>query len=130
MQCSPVKYAPDAPPQAIVMVMLREPIQTSPHLKAQMIAPSGETHSIDMRMPVFLNKFTEPIEMPLEVFTKFWDDITHNRPSSFQKVDCIMKNPAPLSVPYIEVLKKIAFFFANSMNLKVFPAEEWRVRAV
>lgn len=59
--------------------------------------------------------------MPEDAFNKFWDDITHNRPATFQKIDVVVKNPAPPSVSHIEVLKKIANFFSNSMNLKVYP---------
>ncbi len=72
--------------------------------------------------------------MPSEAFNKTWDDITHNRPSTFQKIDALIKNPAPPTVPHTEVLKKVANFFANSMNLKVFPPEDpsnfWSVKAV
>ena len=72
--------------------------------------------------------------MPLDAFHKTWDDITHNRPSTFQKVDTILKNPAPSTVSHMDVLKKVANFFSNAMNLKVFPPEDpsnfWSVRAV
>lgn len=79
---------------------------------------------IDFRLPIFLNKFTEPIEMPSDAFDKTWDDITNNRPISFQKIDVTIKNPAPPGVPIVEVLKKLANFFANSMNLKVYPMSD------
>jgi len=121
MQASPVKYSSDAPPQVIVMIMLKEPIQQSPHMKVMLVNPStGKSHMIDARLPVALSKFTEPVDMPEESFNKFWDDITHNRPSTFQKIDVILKNPAPQTVPHTEVLKKIINFFQNSMNLKVY----------
>ena len=72
--------------------------------------------------------------MPAENFIGMWDDITHNRPNTFQKLDVILKNPVPPSVPHTEVLKKVAAFFSGSMNLKVFPPEDvnnfWSVRAV
>jgi hypothetical protein len=29
---------------------------------------------------VFINRFIEPVDMPLDSFNKYWDDITHNRP--------------------------------------------------
>jgi hypothetical protein len=96
MQASPVKYSSGAPPQVIVMIMLKEPIQQSPHMKVMLVNPStGKSHMIDARLPVALSKFTEPVDMPEESFNKFWDDITHNRPSTFQKIDVILKNPAP-----------------------------------
>ncbi len=87
----------------------------------------------EFRVPVFLNKFIEAVEMPsLEVFLKTWDDITHNRPSSFQKVDAIFKNPAPASVPVSEVIRQTANFFKNNLNLKVFtePGNDLVVRGV
>ncbi len=65
-----------------------------------------------------------------DVFDKTWDDITHNRPSSFQKLDVIFKNPAPSSVPHTEVLNKTSNFFKNGMNLKVFQDSDWIVKAV
>ncbi len=77
------------------MAMLKDPIQTSPQVKVQLLTPTNEIHTFDMRLPIFLNKFTEPIEMPLESFSKFWDDITHTRPTTFQKLDTMIKNPAP-----------------------------------
>jgi len=73
-----------------------------------------------MRLPIFLNKFTEAVEMPsADIFIKTWDDYTHNRPSSFQKMDVIFKNPAT-HVAHTDVLNKTANFFKNGMNLKVF----------
>lgn len=83
MQCSPIRYSANAPPQAIIMVMLKDTIHTSPHAKVQFSTPSGEVRKAEMRLPVFINKFTEPVDMPLEAFNKFWDDITHNRPTSY-----------------------------------------------
>ncbi len=72
--------------------------------------------------------------MPAEAFAKTWDDITHNRPSSFQKLDVILKNPAPLNISHTEVLKKVANFYLNSMNLKVLPPSDpsnfWSVKGV
>jgi hypothetical protein len=72
--------------------------------------------------------------MPIDNFNKYWDDITHNRPSSFQKLDAIIKNPAPPQVPHTEVLKKMMHFFSGSMNLKVYPPEDinnfWVAKAV
>lgn len=72
--------------------------------------------------------------MPADAFSRTWDDITHNRPQSFQKLDTLIKNPAPPSVPHTEVLKKLANFFSSSMNLKVLPPEDptnvWSIRAV
>ena len=132
MQCSAVKY--DAKPSVIIMTMLKEPIFVSPSIRVQYALSGMGTSSAEFRIPLFLNKFIEAVEMPIDAFHKTWDDITHNRPQSFQKLDIILKNPAPPTVSHMEVLKKTAFFFSNSMNLKVFapddPSNFYVVRAV
>eukprot|EP00347_Sterkiella_histriomuscorum_P016610 403352528 len=133
LQQSPVKYAPDgsSAPQVVVMVMLKESITTCPTMKISYKLPNGQGYQTEFRLPVFMNKFTEPVEMPSsDVFIKTWDDITHNRPQSFQKLDVIFKNPAPSHVPHTEVLNKTANFFKNGMNLKVFQESDWILRAV
>lgn len=51
------------------MIMLKEPIQVSPHMSMLYTTSMGETKfKIDFRLPIFLNKFTEPVDMPLDVF--------------------------------------------------------------
>jgi hypothetical protein len=131
---SPMKIKADGvTPEIIIMAMLKEPIVTSPSLRVQCQTSTGN-HLCEFRLPIFLSKLTEPVEMPAEIFKKTWDDITHNRPQTFQKVDTMIKNPAPLSVPHTEVLKKLANFFSSSMNLKVYSPEDpsnfWSVKAV
>lgn len=56
--------------------------------------------------------------MTNEKFDQVWVDI--NRPE-FQKLDLILKNPAPSNVPVEEVLKKMANLLQNCLNLKVLP---------
>jgi hypothetical protein len=59
--------------------MLKETITSSPSLRVQYNSMSG-IHQFEFRLPIFLNKFTEPVDMPLDAFKRTWDDITHNRP--------------------------------------------------
>mmetsp|Transcript_20300 Transcript_20300/g.19225 ORF Transcript_20300/g.19225 Transcript_20300/m.19225 type:complete len:203 (+) Transcript_20300:1729-2337(+) len=122
MQCSPIKYQ-EGHPQVVFMAMLKDSFSQSPHMKVQCLTASEEKLLLDFRLPLFLNKFSEPVDMPLDNFNKYWADITHNKPHSFQKIDVILKNPAPPNVPIQEVLKKIINFFQSSMNLKVFQPE-------
>jgi len=57
------------------------------------------------KLPLYANKFIEPVpNMPALAFQKAWEDITHNRPKTFAKLDYIMKNPAPPNVPIEQVL--------------------------
>lgn len=81
---SPCKANPQTGLQEIiVMAMLKEPISVSPPLRVQFGNSSGEQKQIEFRLPIFMNKLTEPVDMPIEAFAKTWDDITHNRPASF-----------------------------------------------
>lgn len=64
-----------------------------------------------------------------EAFTKNWMDLTA-RPGNFQKLDCILKNPAPAHIPPPEVIKQIANFMKQSLNLKTLEGGNgWKVRA-
>ena len=66
-------------------------------------------------------------------FKKNWDDISFNRPNTFQKIDAILKNPAPAGVAVSNVLTQVANFMQASLNLKVLQKSEsderMRVRA-
>lgn len=57
-------------------------------------------------------------------FNQIWKDISHVRPDTFQKVDLIVKNPAPPTVPLQDVLKKMANLLNNCLGLKVLPPED------
>ena len=58
--------------------------------------------------------------MNQQAFKKNWDDISFNRPNQFQKLDTILKNPAPPHVPIDAVIKQISNFCQQSLNLKIF----------
>lgn len=62
--------------------MLKETVSNSPNIRVQ-IKTQLSVHQCEFRLPIFLNKFTEPVDMPIEAFNRTWDDITHNRPQSF-----------------------------------------------
>jgi hypothetical protein len=80
---SPMKMKPDGTTaEIIMMIMIKDIITNSPSLKVQCQTSSGLIQC-EFRLPVFLNKFTEPVEMPADIFKKTWDDITHNRPQTF-----------------------------------------------
>ena len=58
--------------------------------------------------------------MTEQAFKKNWDDLSFNRPNSFQKLDTILKNPAPPNIAISVVLNQISNFCQQSLNLKVF----------
>ena len=70
----------------------------------------GTPHNIQLRLPIFTNKFIEQAPLSADKFVTNWDGITHSQPNTFQKVDIILPNPAPPSVSHMEVLKKMAHF--------------------
>ena len=58
-----------------------------------------------LRLPIHVLSTMSPVEqMTEELFEKNWEDLTR-RPSNFQKVDCILKNPAPSEIPIPNVVK-------------------------
>lgn len=72
-----------------------------------------------IRLPVYLSKVVESVDqMTEQVFKKNWDDITFNLPTTFTKIDVILKNPAPSQVPVSNVLAQVSNFLVASINMK------------
>ena len=61
--------------------------------------------------------------MPEASFPNNWEAITHKQPDTFQKIDLIIKNPAPPHVPPGQVLQQIDNFLTNAMNMKVYTSD-------
>jgi hypothetical protein len=124
-QCSPVRYSQDgSAPQAIVMAMMSQAFDYAPELNVYLeILSMGYTFNNQIRIPIYVNRFIEKVEMPLEAFSKNWYNITHNQPDTFQKVDKIVKNPAPPHVPIDKVIAQLENFFSNAMGMKVYVVE-------
>jgi len=76
------------------MAMVAHAFDTCPILEVS--SPSLKTK---IRLPIYVNRSIEKVEMPQANFTKNWQNITFNQPDSFQKVDLVVKNPAPPHVP-------------------------------
>lgn len=90
----------------IIMCMVRGPLSVLPRiLVSYQGQPGTPPKEIELAIPVYTNKIVEKVEaMPEQAFKKNWDEITFNRPDEFQKLDTIMKNPAPPNVPIEAVL--------------------------
>ena len=58
--------------------------------------------------------------MPQDAFGKNWTNITLNQPDTFQKVDLVVKNPAPAHIPIEKVVAQLENFFINALGLKVY----------
>ena len=114
-------------PKVMVRAIQMKPALESPKM-AFRFNVAGIQKTISFSLPILINKYTEKVEMTREKFTTVWKDITHNRPSSFQKVDQIYRNPAPSHVQVQEVLKKMANLLSNCMNLRVLPPEDHLVQ--
>jgi len=115
-----------------MLALLKESPMQCPQAKVGIQIEGQGPVQVDLRLPVFTNKFAEPLDITQEEYHRTWDEITHSKPH-FEKVDCILKNPAPPNISHMEVLKKMANFFQNSLNLKVFPpantSDFWQVKA-
>ena len=122
IECSPVRYVPGQPPQAIVMCMMKQASLASPKLlvSCQCSPMEPKKNGLEVKLPIFANKVIENVEQLSEqAFKKNWDDITFKRPE-FHKMDTVLRNPAPSHIPISQVLDQIANFFQGSLNLKVF----------
>lgn len=106
------------------MAMMNQASDELPTLNVVLEIPS-QGYSIDkyIRLPVYLNRNIDRVEMPQEVFANNWKGITLNQPDSFQKIDMILKNPAPPHVPPSQVLQQVDNFLTNAMNMKVYTSE-------
>lgn len=62
--------------------------------------------------------------MPEAAFSGNWANITQNTPDSFQKVDLILKNPAPPHVPVQKVLEQLENFWTGALGLKCFKVSD------
>lgn len=68
----------------------------SPSLRVQI---SKLNEDAVIRLPFGLMNIMTPVEqMTVEAFGKNWGDLS-KRPSTFQKLDVILKNPAPSHIP-------------------------------
>ena len=87
------------------MAMMSQAFDYAPELNVYLeILSMGYSFNNQIRIPIFVNRFIEKVEMPLEAFSKNWYNITHNQPDTFQKVDVVVKNPAPPHVPIDKVI--------------------------
>ena len=106
IECSPVRYQPGQPPQVVIMAMLKEASLTCPTINIGYSSGGPKQSGIEIRLPIYMNKTIMLVDqMNQQAFKKNWDDISFNRPNQFQKLDTILKNPAPPQVPIEAVVK-------------------------
>ena len=68
-------------------------------------------NGLEIKLPIFANKVIERVEnLNEQSFKRNWDDITFKRPD-FQKLDTILRNPAPPHIPVAQVLAQVTNFF-------------------
>jgi len=117
-QCSKVKYIDN--PMVMIQMMVTSPLELPPLLKVSFQA-SGSQQQICFALPVLLSKFIEPLDLPLAKFQEIWNDITINKPKTFEKLDVILKNPAPSHLAHTDVLKRIAQLLTEYFGFRVIP---------
>jgi len=106
---SPTKYPDGDNPKAMLMIMATAGIEKPIRMAIRYESGFGETKTVVFKVPVLINKFIDKVEMEQDRFDHLWNDISKNRPSSFEKLDMILKNPAGSSgVDHMAVLKKLA----------------------
>lgn len=122
IQVSPIRIQ-DGSTQAVVMALFDKACDC-PSL---LIDFGGRKLSV--RLPIFVTRFIEAVEMPEAAFPNNWEAITHKQPDTFQKIDMIIKNPAPPHVPIATVIVQLQNFLSSAMGFKVYATSEG-VRAV
>ena len=70
-------------------------------------------------LPVFLHKYISKFELEGERYLKAWKDYTESSKKNIFKLDEFISNPAPVTVPLQDVMKKVGRLLATVMNLKV-----------
>jgi len=116
--CSKVKYAEN--PMVMIRMMLAGAFDVPPILTVSFLM-GGAQERVRFALPVLMSKFIEPIELPLSKFEEVWKDITINKPNTFEKMDTIMKNPAPAHLSHMDVLKRMAQLFSEYFGFRVIP---------
>lgn len=121
---SPTKYPSSSSenPKSMIMVMLKNGYDHELQIAVRYQKSFGDKKIISFKIPVLINKFIESVDMDQDRFDYLWNDITSNRPDTFEKLDLILKNPAAnASVSVQDVLKKLAKLLAVCLGLKVLP---------
>ena len=108
--------------QVMLQMMLQAPLSLPPLFHISYLI-DGLQSSATFTLPILLNKFLEVpgSELDLAGFSKFWEQITERGPESFQKLDVILKNPAPPTLSHIDVLQKMAQLLGGNFGLKPIP---------
>ena len=121
---TPTKYpqSNSENPKSMLMVMITNGFESELQIAVRYQKSFGDKKIISFKIPVLINKFIESVEMEQDRFDYLWNDISFNRPDTFEKLDLILKNPAAGSSASVQdVLKKIAKLLALWMGLKVLP---------
>ena len=72
-----------------------------------------------LNLPVFIHKYTKKFDLDESRYMKAWKDYSSSSKSTIFKLDEFIKNPAPVTVPLQEVMKKVGRLLVNVLGLKV-----------
>lgn len=100
-------------PKTMLMMMPTGNIKEELKMAVKYETGFGDSKKAVFKIPVLINKFIDKVDMDQDRFDHLWKDITENRPSSFEKLDLILRNPASGSgTDQMDVLKKFAKLLA------------------
>lgn len=109
-------------PNVKVRCQQKEATHESPRM-ALRFDQRGQQKTISFHLPIMINSYCDAADMSRDKFETVWADITNNRPDSFQKVDVILKSPAPPHVSVQNVLTQMASLLNKCFGLKVLAPE-------
>lgn len=99
---SPVKYAEH--PQIMIQVLSVDPVQNLPICTLfYNLEGIVAQQKLEFGLPIYSHKFITPVEMPKDVFDRFFDEYTNSNSPNYYKLDYFIKNPAPPQVFYYKI---------------------------
>ncbi|CAD8166956.1 unnamed protein product [Paramecium octaurelia] len=108
-------------PQVMMQVLSCDGNMTLP-IASIFYEQNGQQKKHEFHLPIYTNKFVQPVDMPYDKFTKFFDDFTNNLSNqNYFKLDSFIRNTAPSNIPMSEVLKKAGGLLSVGLNLKAQP---------
>lgn len=114
---SPVKY--DLHPQIMIQALSVDSAQMIPRAILSYEA-NGMQKKVEFSLPIFTNKFVRPVEMPLNVFDKYFEDYSSVTNNNYFKLDVFITNKAPPNVTMTQVLGKISGLASTILGFKVY----------
>ncbi|CAK81492.1 unnamed protein product (macronuclear) [Paramecium tetraurelia] len=108
-------------PQVMMQVLSYDGNMTLP-ISSIFYEQNGQQKKHEFHLPIYTNKFVQPVDMQHDKFTKFFDDFANNLSNqNYFKLDTFIRNTTPSNILMTEVLRKTGGLLSVGLNLKAQP---------